>query len=50
MIWYDMSYNRLEVDFLNTWESELEKIEEEDAANESDQTNSFIFDSYRCVL
>lgn len=50
MIWYDMSYNRLETDFLNKWESELEKIEEEDTSNESDQTNSFIFDSYRCVL
>ena len=50
MIWYDMSYNQFEADFLNKLEIELEKNEVEDAVDESDQTNSFIFNRYECIL
>ena len=50
MIWYDMSYNRIDTDFLNKFETELEKNEVEDAVYEPDQTNSFIFNRYECIL
>ena len=51
MIWYDMSYNQFEADFLNKLETEKEEEnEEEEAVNEPDQTNSFIFNRYECIL
>ena len=50
MIWYDMSYNQFEADFLNRLETEPEENEEEEVINESDQTNSFIFNRYECIL
>lgn len=50
LIWYDMSYNRFESDFLNKLETEPEENEVEDAVDEPDQTNSFIFNRYECIL
>ena len=50
MIWYDMSYNQFEADFLNKLETEPEENEVEDAANELDQANTLIFNSNRCFL
>lgn len=52
MIWEDMSYNQLEIytSFQNKLETEPEEIEEEDVFNEFDQTNSFIFNRYECIL
>lgn len=50
MIWYDMSYNQFEADFLNKLETESEENEIEDAVDEPDQTNSFIFNRYECIL
>ena len=54
MIWADMSYNQLDADFLNKLVAiELEKIkgiEVEEAANEFNQTNTFVFYSNGCVL
>ena len=45
-----MSYNQFEVDFLNKLETEPEENEVEDAVNEPDQTNSFIFNRYERIL
>ena len=50
MIWYDMSYNRFEADFFNKLETEPEENEIEDAVDEPDQTNSFIFNRYERIL
>ena len=50
MIWYDMSYNQFEPDFLNKLETEPEENEVEDAINESDQTSTFIFNRYKRIL
>ena len=50
MIWYDMSYNQFEVNFFNKLETEPEENEEEEAINEPDQTNSFIFNRYERIL
>ena len=52
MIWYDMSYNRLEADFLNKLETEPEEneVEVEDAVNEFDQASTPIFNSYGRIL
>lgn len=50
MIWYDMSYNQLEPDFLNKITNEPEENVEEEAINEPDQTNSFIFNRYERIL
>ena len=50
MIWYDMSYNRFEADFLNKLEIKLEENEVEDAVDEPNQTNSFIFNRYERIL
>lgn len=50
MIWYDMSYNQFGTDFLNKLETEPEENEVKDAVDESDQTNSFIFNRYECIL
>ena len=45
-----MSYNRFETDFLNKLETEQEENEVEDVVDEPDQTNSFIFNRYKCIL
>ena len=50
MIWYDMSYNQFGPDFINKLETEPEENEVEDAVDEPDQTNSFIFNRYKCIL
>lgn len=50
MIWYDMSYNQFEADFLNKLETEPEENVEEEAIDEPDQTNSFIFNRYERIL
>lgn len=50
MIWYDMSYNQFDADFLNKLETEPEENEVEDAINESNQANTFIFNRYECIL
>ena len=50
MIWYDMSYNRFENDFFYKLETEPEENEEEEAIDEPDQTNSFIFNRYELIL
>lgn len=50
VIWYDMSYNQFGTDFLNKLETEPEENEVKDAVDESDQTNSFIFNRYECIL
>lgn len=50
LIWYDMSYNRFESDFLNKLEIETEENEAEDVVDEPDQTNSFIFNRYERIL
>ena len=50
MIWYDMSYNQFDTDFLNKLEIELEENKVEEAVDEPDQTNSFIFNRYECIL
>ena len=50
VIWYDMSYNQFEDDFLNKLETEPEENEVEDVADELDQTNSFIFNRYERIL
>ena len=50
VIWYDMSYNQLETDFLNKLETEPEENVEEEAIDEPDQTNSFIFNRYERIL
>ena len=50
MIWEDMSYNQLEPDFLNKITNEPEENEAEDVIDEPDQTNSFIFNRYECIL
>lgn len=52
MIWYDMSYNQLDTDFLDKLEfnNELKENKEEEVIDEPDQTNSFIFNCYRCIL
>ena len=50
MIWYEMSYNQFEADFLNKLETEPKENKVEDAVDESDQTNSFIFNRYECIL
>lgn len=50
MIWYDMSYNQFSVDFLNKLETEPEENVEEEAMDEPDQTNSFIFNRYERIL
>lgn len=50
MIWYDMSYNQFEPDFLNKIINELEENMEEEAIDEPDQTDSFIFNRYKCIL
>ena len=50
MIWYDMSYNQFEADFLNKLETEPEENEVEDAVNELNQARTFIFNSDRCIL
>lgn len=50
MIWYDMSYNQFEPDFLNKITTEPEENEVEDAINESNQANTFIFNRYKCIL
>ena len=50
MIWYDMSYNQFDADFLNKLETEPEENEAEEVIDEPDQTNSFIFNRYECIL
>ena len=50
VIWYDMSYNQFEADFLNKLETEPEENVEEEAIDEPDQTNSFIFNRYERIL
>lgn len=50
MIWYDMSYNQFDTDFLNKIKIELEENKVEEAVDEPDQTNSFIFNRYECIL
>ena len=50
MIWYDMSYNQFETDFLNKLETEPEENVEEEVIDEPDQTNSFIFNRYERIL
>ena len=50
VIWYDMSYNQFEPDFLNKIINELEDNEVEDVVNEFDETNTPVFHSNRCVL
>ena len=50
MIWYDMSYNQFEPDFLNKITNEPEENEVEDAVDEPDQTNTFIFNRYERIL
>ena len=52
MIWYDMSYNQLNIDFLHKMETEPEEIEYEveDIVNEFNQTDTFVFNSNRCFL
>lgn len=50
MIWYDMSYNQLEIDCLNKLETEPEENEVEDAVDEPDQANTFIFNRYERIL
>lgn len=50
VIWNDMSYNRFDADFFNKLETEPEENEIEDAADEPDQTNSFIFNRYERIL
>ena len=51
MIWYDMSYNRLDADFLNKFETEPEdNTEEEDHINGLNETNSLIFSGNGCFL
>ena len=50
MIWYDMSYNQFDADFLNKLETVPEENEVEDAVDEPNQTNSFIFNRYECIL
>ena len=50
MIWNDMSYNQFKSDFLNKLETEPEENEVEDAVDEPDQTNSFIFNRYERIL
>ena len=46
MIWYDMSYNKIESEILNNLEIEQEEKEEEDIANEFNKTNTPVFNSY----
>lgn len=46
MIWYDMSYNKIESEILNNLEIEQEEKEEEDIANEFNKTNTSVFNSY----
>lgn len=46
MIWYDMSYNKIESEILNNLEIEQEEKEEEDMANEFNKTNTPVFNSY----
>lgn len=50
MIWYDMSYNQFDADFLDKIEIELKENKVEEAVDEPDQTNSFIFNRYECIL
>ena len=50
MIWYDMSYNQFDPDFLNKIINEPEDNEAEDVVNEFDETNTPVFHSNRCVL
>ncbi len=50
VIWYDMSYNQFDTDFLNKLETEPEENVEEEAIDEPDQTNSFIFNRYERIL
>ena len=50
MIWYDMSYNQFDADFLNKLETEPEENEVEDAANEFDQANTFVFNRHERIL
>ena len=45
-----MSYNQFEDDFLNKLATEVEENEIEDAVDEPDQTNSFIFNRYERIL
>lgn len=45
-----MSYNQFDADFLNKLETEPEENEVEDAINESNQANTFIFNRYECIL
>lgn len=46
MIWYDMSYNKIESEILNNLEIEQEEKEEEDMTNEFNKTNTPVFNSY----
>lgn len=46
MIWYDMSYNKIESEILNNLEIEQEEKEEEDMDNEFNKTNTPVFNSY----
>lgn len=50
VIWYDMSYNQLDTDFLNKLETEPEENGEEEAVDEPNQTNTFIFNRYERIL
>lgn len=50
MIWYDMSYNQFEADFINRLETEPEENEEEEVVNEFNQANTTVFNSNGCIL
>ena len=53
MLWYDMSYNQINDDFLNKTYSDnnnLYKNEVEDFLDEFNQTNTSILNSDRCIL
>ena len=50
MIWYDMSYNQLDTDFLDKLETEPEENEVEDVVNEFNETNTPVFNSNRFIL
>lgn len=51
MIWYEMSYNLVKDKLLDKLIVESQKQQEtEEKNNEFNQTNTFIFDRYKCIL
>ena len=50
MIWYDMSYNQFEPDFLNRLEVEPEENQAKGVTDEFNETDSCVFDCNRRIL